>query len=108
MVLQNNAFREYYEMNKEIKNSEASVNTIYKYDWISRKTHKRNCIETIVNNDEILWLNEKHIEEGLDHKNVQQITTKHHSDPRKHWCERVEEPKKQSIFKQYDVILIIE
>ena len=74
MVLQNNAFREYYEMNKQIKNPEASVNTIYKYDWISRKTHKGNFIETIVNNDEILWLNEKHIEEGLDHKNYNKIS----------------------------------
>ena len=29
---------------------------------ISRKTDERNGIETIVDNDEILWLNEKHIE----------------------------------------------
>ena len=29
---------------------------------ISRKTDERNGIETIVVNDEILWLNEKHIE----------------------------------------------
>ena len=76
-------------------------------------------------------------------KNIQKkdqiikITTKYYSDPRKHRCERVEEPKKQSnkiftdeklaikvimdcrttsvrkfrtrlVFKQYDVILIKE
>ena len=35
---------------------------------ISRKTYKRNSIETIVDNDGILWLNEKHIKERLDHK----------------------------------------
>ena len=32
------------------------------------KTYERNSIET-VDNDEILWWNEKHIE-GLDHKNL--------------------------------------
>ena len=34
---------------------------------MSRKTYESNGIETIVNNDGILRLNEKHIE-GLDHK----------------------------------------
>ena len=43
---------------------------------ISSKTYKRNCIETIVDNDEILWSNEKHIEKRLDHKNFQEITIK--------------------------------
>ena len=42
---------------------------------ISRKMYERNVIETIVQNDEILWLNEKHVEEGLDHKYLQEITT---------------------------------
>ena len=37
---------------------------------ISRKTYERNGIETIVDNDGILWLNEKHIEERLDSKNL--------------------------------------
>ena len=37
---------------------------------ISRKTYERNDIETIVDNDGILWLNEKHIEERLDSKNL--------------------------------------
>ena len=36
---------------------------------LSRKTYERNGEETIVDKDKILWLNEKHIEEGLDHKN---------------------------------------
>ena len=46
----------------------------------SRKTYERSGIETIVGNDGILWLNEKHTEEGLDH--------------RKHRHELVDEPKK--------------
>ena len=36
---------------------------------ISRKTYEKIGIGTIVDNDGILWLNEKHIEEGLYHKN---------------------------------------
>ena len=44
---------------------------------ISKKTYDRNGIETIVDNHGILWLNEKHIEEGLDHKHLLEITTKY-------------------------------
>ena len=38
---------------------------------IRRIKYKRNGIETIVNKDGILWLNEKHTEEGLDHQHLQ-------------------------------------
>ena len=51
---------------------------------ISRKTYEINGIETIADNDEILWLNEKHIEAGLDHKKLGKITIKYNSDHRKH------------------------
>ena len=37
---------------------------------IRRKTYEINRIETIVNNDGILWLNENYIEEGLDQKHL--------------------------------------
>ena len=50
----------------------------------------------MVDNDGILQLNEKHIEEGLDHKNLREITTKYYSDQRKHSYNLEEEPKKQS------------
>ena len=94
---------------------------------ISRKTYERNSIETIVDNDQILWLNEKHIQKGLDHKNLRKITTKHHLDHRKHRyekCNRISIHEKLAIkyimdcrttaahkfrtrlvFRQYDVIL---
>ena len=62
---------------------------------ISRKTYERNGTETIVDNDGIFWLNEKHIEEGLDHKRLREITTKYNSNHKKHRYELVEEPKKQ-------------
>ena len=35
---------------------------------ITRKKYERNGIETIIDNHEILWLNEKYIEKGLYHK----------------------------------------
>ena len=47
---------------------------------ISRKRYGRNGIETIIDNDGILWLNDKHLEEGLDHKNLLEISAKCHSD----------------------------
>ena len=49
---------------------------------ISRKTYERNGTETIADNDGILWLNEKCIEEWLDHKNLQEITIKYYSNHR--------------------------
>ena len=45
---------------------------------ISKKTHERNGIEIIVDHDRILWLNEKHMEEGLSHKGLREITAKYH------------------------------
>ena len=47
---------------------------------ISRKKYEWRDTETIIENDGILRLNEKHIEEGLDHKNLGEIITKYHSD----------------------------
>ena len=41
-----------------------------------------------------MWLNEKH-NEGLDYKNLEEITTKSNSNHRKHRYELVEKPKKQ-------------
>ena len=41
---------------------------------IRRKTYETNGVETIVDNDGILWLNEKYLD-GLNHKRLQEITT---------------------------------
>ena len=60
-----------------------------------RKTYETNGIETIADNDGILRLNEKHVEKGLDHKNLQQIIIKYHSDRKKHRYAPVDEWKKQ-------------
>ena len=45
---------------------------------ISKKTYERNGIGEILQNDGTFCLNEKHIEEGLGHKSLREITTKYH------------------------------
>ena len=57
--------------------------------------YERNGIETIIDNGGILWLNEAHAEEGIDHENVREIITKYNSNHRKNRYELVEERKKQ-------------
>ena len=37
---------------------------------IRRETYESNGMETKVDNDGILWLNERHTEEELDHKRL--------------------------------------
>ena len=51
---------------------------------IIRKTYEKNGVEAIIDNVGILWLNESHIGECLDHKNEQRITIKYHSDHREY------------------------
>ena len=53
---------------------------------IGRKTYKRNGMERIIDSDGILRLNEKQIEEELDHKNLREIPIKYHSDQRRPKC----------------------
>ena len=54
----------------------------------------KNGVKLIVTNG-IKLINEKHIEEGLDHANLLVLTIKHYSDYRKHRHELVDELKKQ-------------
>ena len=62
---------------------------------LSRKAYERIIIETIVDIDGILSLNEKQIEEKLEHNHQWEIAIKNHSDQRKHKSELVWKPKKQ-------------
>ena len=50
-------------MKEEVKNF--SVIFYINMVDISRETYERNCIEAIVDNNEILWLSKKHIEHIL-------------------------------------------
>ena len=49
---------------------------------ISRNTYERNGVKTIADSDAILGLNKKHIEEGLDYKNLRMNTVIYLSDYR--------------------------
>ena len=46
-------------------------NTLYKYVRYKQKNVWKDSVETIVDSYGILRLNEKHIEEGLDHRKLQ-------------------------------------
>ena len=63
---------------------------------ISREAYEISGIETAEDNDGILQVNEKRIEERLDQKTLQEITTKYYSDHRKHRHDLLEEQKIQS------------
>ena len=62
---------------------------------ITKKTYKNNDIEVITDNLTRLWLNEKHIEEQLGHKNLSSITNKYDKIYKKHRCELVDGSIKQ-------------
>ena len=50
---------------------------MYKMININKKTYENNNTEVIVDSIGKLWLNEKHIEEKLGHKNLPFITNKY-------------------------------
>ena len=50
---------------------------------VIRERYGKNRVETIADNERILWFNEKHIEEGLDYKHLQTTTGKYFVDHRK-------------------------
>ena len=62
---------------------------------IDKETYENNNIEAIADGIDMLWLNEKHIEEKLGHKNLLVITNKYDQVYKKHRHELVNEPKKQ-------------
>ena len=77
----NNALRVLWNERNEKSWNFFEINYIKIVD-ISKKMYERNGIEKVDNN-EILWLNEKHIE-GLHHKNLWEIRIKYYSNHRKH------------------------
>ena len=71
------------------------------YKWlILVKKNENNVIEVIVDGIGYwywykLWLNQKHVEEELRHKNLPVITNKYGPLYKKHRYELVDRPKKQ-------------
>ena len=68
---------------------------MFKMVDISKKTYESNDIEVIVDGIGTLWLNEKHIEEKLGHKNLPVITNKYDQVYKKHRYELVDKLKNQ-------------
>ena len=62
----------------------------------SREIYERNAIEIIEDDDEILWLNEKRIEDRSDHTNLVMDTRKNPSNHRKHRYRQVGKSKKKT------------
>ena len=62
---------------------------------ITKEIFENNGIEVIVDSVNALWLNEKHIEEQLGHKNLQVFTNKYDKIYKKRRYELVDKPIKQ-------------
>ena len=62
---------------------------------ITKEAYENKGIQVITDNLNRLWLNEKHIEEQLGHKNLSSITNKYDKIYKKHTCELVDESIKQ-------------
>ena len=56
------------------------LNILNKHGWYKQRNIWINGAGTTVDNECILWLNEKLIEEGLDHQNVCMTTGKYLSE----------------------------
>ena len=63
---------------------------------ITRESYENNGIEVITDNLNTLWLNEKHVQQQLGHKNLRAITNKYNEKYRKCRYELIDEPIKQS------------
>ena len=61
----------------------------------TKEAFENNDIEVIVDSTDTLWLNERHIEKKLSHKNLPAITNKYDKIYKKHRYELVDEPIKQ-------------
>ena len=76
---------------------------------ITKKNIWKQQHKVMADNNDTLWLNEKRVETGLDHKNVQFITKRYDPKYKKHRCEIEDEPKKQPIrnFLGEDLALVV-
>ena len=61
----------------------------------TKEAFENNDIEVIVDSTDTLWLNERHIEKKLSHKNLPAITNKYDEIYKKHRYELLDEPIKQ-------------
>ena len=66
---------------------------------ITKETYENNDIEVIIDRFGKLWLNQKHVEQQLGHKNLRAVTNKYNKKYKKCRYELIDEPIKQSYRK---------
>ena len=69
---------------------------IYKMVNITKEMYENNGIEVITDNLNTLWLNERHVQQQLGHKNLPAVTNKYNKEYKKHRSELIDDPIKQS------------
>ena len=68
---------------------------IYKMVNITKEMYENNGIEVITDNLNTLWLNERHVQQQLGHKNLRAVTNKYDEEYRKRRYELIDESIKQ-------------
>ena len=63
---------------------------------ITKEIYENNGIEVITDNLNTLWLNERHVQQQLVHKNLRAVTNKYDKEYRKCRHELIDESRKQS------------
>ena len=69
---------------------------IYKMVNITKETYENNDIEVIIDRFGKLWLNEKHVEQQLGHKNLPTVRNKYDEKYKKCRYKIIDEPKKNN------------
>ena len=63
---------------------------------ITKEMYENNVIEVITDNFNTWWLNQMHVQQRLEHKNLRAISNKYDEEYRKCRYELIDEPIKQS------------
>ena len=71
---------------------------------ITKETYQNNGIEVIIDKFDILWLDEKHVEQQLEHKHLPAVTNKYHKKYKKCRYEIMDEQKSNYIEDLYTMI----
>ena len=66
---------------------------------ITKETYENNDIEVITDKCGELWLNERHVQQQLGHKNLQAVTSKYDKKYKKCRYELIDDPIKQACRK---------
>ena len=63
---------------------------------ITKEKYENNGIEVITDKFGELWLNERHVQQQLGHKNLRVVTNKYDKEYKKCTYELIDDPMKQS------------